>query len=249
MSDIEDPQATDPTDEAATEPAATDDVSPAVDDASTDDGGAWDDDVAGIPREKAVRIAQIGLVVLALIVVAVVLISKSGGDDKDSTASGKDGGSSVSTTVPKPKKAAWPANLNGRPPALGTTGQVASKVTPKAKPGVYIWSDFDGMHIWTVKGEGVPAITGTLDSNDEIQKAVSAVEGSGEVTVDGKRINFNLPGEAPIEGVDFNPGFYGNKIVISLNGPDGPIDATLVKVGKKGDPAPFPLVFERTVQK
>lgn len=246
MSDIEDPQATAPIDEAPADPGITDEPTT---DAGAGDGGGWDDDVAGIPREKAVRIAQIGLVVLALIVVAVVLISKSGNDDKGSSATDKNGGSSVSTTVPKPKKASWPANLNGRPVTLGTTGQVASKVTPKAKPGVYIWSDFDGMHIWVVKGEGVPTITGTLDSNDKIQKAVTAVDGSGDVTVDGKRVSFNLPGKSPIEGVDFNPGFYGNKIVISLNGPDGPVDATLVKVGKKGDPAPFPLVFERTVQK
>ncbi len=218
-----------------------------------DDDGIWEETDAegGISQDKVLRLAQIGLVMLAVVVVAVVLVVKGGSDESPTTSNAKAKDGSVTATTAattKKKKAAWPPAFNGRPAGLGTTKQRASEVDLTAEPGIYVWSDFDGMHIWAVKGDRIPPISGTLDSNSDIQKAVSAVDGSGTVVTAGKRVSFTLPGQAPIEGLDFNPGFYANKIVITLNGPDGPIDATLVKVGKKGDPASFPLVFERTVQ-
>jgi hypothetical protein len=249
VADRETPQADTPDDDPLAsdavdgEPTATT-VDP--DPADLDDD-IWDGEIAGMPRDRAVRLAQIGLVVLAVIVVAAVLIAK-GSDDDGSTATGKDGRSSSSTTAPKAAKPAWPPEFAGRVAGLGKNGVPASEVKPDAEPGIYVWGDFDGMHVWVVKGEGVPAVSGVIDSNAEMQKAVSAVDGAGEVTVEGKRATFTFPGEAPIEGVDFNPGFYSNKVVILLNGPDGPIDPALVRVGKKGAPGTPPLVFEKKVQ-
>lgn len=205
-----------------------------------------DDAAPALPRKYLVA-AQVGLVVLAVLVVGVVLIAK-GGDDGNSTAKPGGGGGAGEVTT-KAAKPAWPAAMTGRPPALGKNGQTASEITASAtaKPGIYVWGDFDGMHLWVVKGGGVPLVSGTIESNDEMQKAVSAIEGAGDVTIEGKRASFRLPGEAPIEGVDFNPGFYGSKVVILLNGPDGPIDPALVHFGKKAVQAPYPLVIEKVV--
>ena len=46
-------------------------------------------------------------------------------------------------------------------------------------------------------------------------------------------------------GVDFNPGFFGKNLVITLDGPDGPVDQKLVHLGSKAAPAPYPLVISK----
>jgi hypothetical protein len=197
-------------------------------------------------REKAIRFAQIGLVVVALLVVAIVVIAKSG-DDKSSNTD-ETGQTASDDSSGKPAgKPAWPHNVGGRPSALGTRGQPATAVTPSptAKPGVYLWNDFDGWHLWVVNGAGVPAITGTLSSDDTVAKAVLAVPEAGTVSVDGQVVSFTLPTDKPLTGIDFNPGFFAKQLVFTLNGPDGSIPSTLVHVGTKADPAPFPLVLTK----
>ena len=240
-----------PSDEQAASAPAEGAETTADDGAWDEDGGGWDDEGgAGIPREKAVRIAQIALVALAVIVVIAVLVSK-GGDKKDDAASGGTGsdGKTTQTTAAKPKKAQWPTEVSGRPAQLGKTNQPAPEVNPKAAPGVYLWSDFDGWHLWTVGGEGVPAINGTLTSGDVVDKAVLAVPGKGTLTKDGKVVTFTLPAGEGISGVDFNPGFFAKTIAFTLTDEDGqPVDAKLIKMGPHLKPAPVPLVMQKTVQ-
>lgn len=219
---------------------------------ATEPEGIWTEPEGddGMPRQKAVRLAQFGLIALVVLIVGIVLVAQSGKDD-DASSSDKtstDGGSTATTEAEAAKKAVWPATVQGRPAGLGETKQPATEVQPTAAPGAYIWSDFDGWHLWVVNGEGMPAVTGTLTSNADIEKAVVAVPEAGEVTISGKTATFSFPTDRPLVGMDFNPGFYADSLVVALNGPDGaPIAAELVQTGKKPTPAPFPIVIDKAV--
>lgn len=248
VADTNDPETTD-VPEITDVPEPTED--PVAEAAPAEDDGLDDFDLDDSPASpKAVRIAQIGLVVLALIIVAVVVLANRGSDDDDAkkgsgdktdqSSDSSDGGNEKST------KKVWPPELGGRPAGLGKTKQPAPDVTVEADPGAYLWNDFDGWHLWVVNGAGVPAISGSISSNDDLDKAVLAIDGAGSVTPNGKTATFELPTDVPLAGIDFNPGFYSDDIVVTLNGPDGaPIDAALVKTGKKSTQAPFPIVIRK----
>jgi hypothetical protein len=191
-----------------------------------------------------VRAVQIGLVVAALAVVTIVLVSHRGADQ---AADAKGPGrlplpASTTTTVALD----WPAAVGGRPPALGRTGQRAPEVdvAPGTKPGVYLWNDYDGWHLWVIGGRGVSTITGSIQSNDVVDKADLAVPGTGTVSRSGKVASFTFPAGAQLAGIDFHPGFYGRQMVVSLDGPDGPLPVALLHVGRDAADTPFPFVIE-----
>lgn len=205
-----------------------------------------DGEVGGIPREKAIRIAQVGLVVLALLVVVVVLITKSSGSDDDASDKGSSSESSQ-TTDPSKAKAAWPATIGGRPAALGKRGQKATEVDPaKAAPGAYLWNDYDGWHLWVVNGAGIGPVSGTLTSNDAVARAELAVPDAGTVSTKDKVVTFELPDSPKLTGIDFNPGFFARNLVFTLEGPDGPLPEKVVFVGSKPTQAPYPLVISKS---
>lgn len=237
-----------------------------VTDAWADDDGsapaepdAWADDGPDAPaeagpddatRKRNVLIAQVALVVVSLLVVAVVLIANNG-DDSDSDASKSD--AKTTTTVAGADgtakgKAAWPSTVEGRPPALGKRGQTADKVdASKAKPGVYVWSDFDGWHMWVVGGKGMPErLNGSLTSNDELSRADLAVPDTGTVEAKGVKANFDLDTTKGLTGMDFSTGFYGKRLVFTFEGPDGPVDVALIKTGSKSAQGAYPLVIDKS---
>lgn len=200
-------------------------------------------------HQRKVRMAQAGLVALALIIFGAVLLvgqsdddGGSGGDDDQEQASG-DGESGQADDG----KASWPAEAGGRPPALGTRGETADAVTVEAgtAPGVYVWSDFDGWHLWVVGGPDVPELTGAIRSDDEFAKAQAAVPARGTVTQEGQLVSFTLPAGEGLSGVDFNPGFFASQLVITIDGPTGPLDAQLIYLGSKAAPAPQPFVLAK----
>ena len=239
-----------------------DEPSDPVEDAP-DDLVGWDHDQdiwEGGEAEEArhhqrVRTIQIVLGTIVVLVIGGVLIAKITHHTSDASAAHKrppatsSGSSSTTTGSTKTGSTSavphWPASVNGRPLTLGTRGQTADKVAVKAAPGVYVWSDFDGWHLWVVGGSNIPAIAGTMTSNSEVAKAVPAVPGAS-VTKNGKVVSFVLPTGSPITGVDFNPGFFAHQVVITVNGPTGPLDAKVVRLGRKATQAPFPLVIEKS---
>lgn len=176
---------------------------------------------------QVVRIAAVCLVVLvALFALGVTTYDRLGGSDDsgDSSSSG------------------WPPSVNGRPAGLGPMGQSAADVEPTVDPGVYLWSDFDGWHLWVVAGEGVPAeVNGSLASNDALASLDLAVPDSGSATLDGEVGQFSVPTASSVAGVDFSTGFYAEELDVTLEGPDGPLDATLIHVGSDMETAPDPL--------
>lgn len=206
----------------------------------------WDDEPLGMPREKAIRLAQIGLVVLAVVVILFVVLR--GGDDKDDSSTKNQDGSSQSTdggATEKPKKAAWPAEINNKNPKLGGKDDGPAQVPADAPQGVYLWSDFQGWHLWVVQGDALGDVTGTITSNVNMAKAELAVADAGTVNTNATTSTFALPGGTRVTGIDFNPGFYSKQVAITLQTPDGPVDAKLIKIGSKGAEAPTPIIFEK----
>ena len=142
---------------------------------------------------------------------------------------------------------AWPASVGGRPEGLGGEKDTAADVTPTAPAGVYIWQSFDGWHLWAVNGDGLDGVKGTIESSDKIVQATSSAPDAGTVTVDGKTITFDLDGKAAVAGVDFDAGF-SKKLTFDLEGPDGPIPATVVFTGSKAKPVDaVPVVIDKPV--
>ena len=143
------------------------------------------------------------------------------------------------------KEQAWPNSVNGRPPGLGEFKQAASKVDVKAKPGVYVWSDFDGWHVWTVNGGDIAGVKGTITSNKDFGNADLAVKGAGTVSLSGSTITFEVPSEPQLVGIDFNTGFYGDELTLDLQGANGPLSPTVVTKGSSSKVTKLPLVIKK----
>ncbi|WP_426571139.1 hypothetical protein [Aquihabitans sp. McL0605] len=145
------------------------------------------------------------------------------------------------------RERAWPATVNGRPDGLGGERETTADVNLAADPGVYIWSGFDGWHLWVVNGGDLKGIKGTITSNAEISRGAPSAPGDGTATVKGKELTFDLSGDAPLAGVDFEPGL-SKHLEFQIEGPDGPIDASVVTTGRSGTAvAALPFVIDKHV--
>ena len=146
-----------------------------------------------------------------------------------------------------PVERAWPESVSGRPSGLGGEGDTAADVTPTADPGVYIWESFDGWHLWAVGGEGIDGLRGTITSSDPIVSATSSAPDAGPATVDGKEVTFDLSGDAPVAGVDFDPGF-SQRLTFTLETADGEVAADQVFLGSdRAAVDAVPVVIDKAV--
>ena len=139
-------------------------------------------------------------------------------------------------------KKAWPASASGPPAGLGDTPADAAA---DVAPGVYLWNDFGGWHLWVVNGEGTSGVKGTITSGDEIASAEVATAGEGSAVIEAETIEFDLPAEPRVVGVDFNPGFYAEKLTVTLEGADGPVDPASVTVGREREVTALPVVLDK----
>jgi hypothetical protein len=147
---------------------------------------------------------------------------------------------------PEPKKD-WPASTSGGPSGFSNTA--ASDVKVEAKPGVYVWSDFKGWHVWAVNGEKVAGLKGTISSDKDFSDAKAAIKGVGTVKKDGDTITIDLPASPGLVGVDFNPGFYAKHLHFDLEGQDGKLDPSVIVKGPKGTVASVPFDIDKVLAK
>lgn len=148
-----------------------------------------------------------------------------------------------------PEERAWPDAVSGRPEGLGDNGQTAAEVTPNAKAGVYLWSGFDGWHLWVVRGDGVQGVKGTIESSVDVGRATLSAPGQGKVSVDGHTITFDLTSDSELVGIDFEPGFYSKKLTVDLEEADGPVAPATVTLGPKTAATSMPVVIDKAVVK
>lgn len=170
-----------------------------------------------------------GVVAAVVVVAAIVVVWSKAGDG--------------------PEERAWPDSVAGRPQGLGENGQTAAEVTPNTTPGVYLWSGFDGWHLWVVGGDGVQGVRGTITSTVEIGQAMLSAPGQGSVSVDGRTITFDLTSDAEVAGVDFEPGFYSKRLTVKLSDADGPLSPSTVTLGPSTTATRMPVVIDKAVVK
>jgi len=179
---------------------------------------SWEVEDSEVKRPRSKVLPIVGIVVVALLAVgAVSLLFR------------KDEG-----------KKAWAASTGGPPAGVGAD---TTQVTADVKPGYYLWSDFNGWHLWVVNGDGVKGAKGTIENDDTFASAVLATKGAGTVSKDGKSVSFDLPTDPRVVGIDFNPGFYSHDLKVKLTDADGPVDPKLVTIGRSAtvDQMPFEL--------
>ncbi len=215
------------------------------------DEDLWDDEPSIDGRTQLML--QLALVGVIVAIIAAVVVIKSGDDDGTSTRSAtsqpatNDG---VTTTVApavdggtQASGPGWPTEVNGRPKAFGELGGTPEEAPGGAEPGVYLWNDFDGWHLWVVNGGDVSGVQGKIASNDAIAGAEVVPAGAGTADPVDVVIEYDLSSEPEIAGIDFNPGFYANSLVVTVDGPDGPLPANLVHLGQNLAPAENPAVI------
>lgn len=143
----------------------------------------------------------------------------------------------------------WPHSFDGRAAGLGADHDPATQVKVTAKPGVYVWSGFDGLHLWVVNGSGVAGVKGSMTGMANGASASLAVRGSGSVSVVGDTMTFDLPASPTLVGVDFSPGFFGKKLTFTLTGANGPVPLSLIFVGAHSHAKALPLVISKVATK
>lgn len=228
----------------------------------TDGRGADDlEEVGDGPDQRAVRALQFGVAAVIVALVVGLLVYRAVDDDDggsqqarteaaDRKGSGERvrGGQRTTTTAdPAVPQLRWPAEVAFRPAALGRLRQGPEDVKDPPEPGVYLFSDFDGWHLWLVRGPGVESVHGTVTSNDEMATAVAEPKRSdGSVDVDDKQFRFDLPGDVAVSAVVFNPGFYARTLVFDLQGPNGPLRPDQVHLGwGRAAATSMPVVVEK----
>ena len=89
----------------------------------------------------------------------------------------------------------------------------------------------------------VGGVRGSSASNVAAARAEVVPADAGTAPPDKNVINFDPPAEPEIVGINFNPGFYANSLVFSIDGPAGPIPSELVHLGQNLSPAENPVVI------
>jgi hypothetical protein len=148
----------------------------------------------------------------------------------------------------KAEERAWPASVGGRPAGVGEFKQKVADVKVTAKPGVYLWSDFDGWHLRVVNGGSVQGVHGSIVGDVDHLRAAAAQKGDGTVSLRGGTIDFDLPKSPQLVGVDFEPGFFAKKLTVTLDGANGPIDKSLVTLGSARKPKSLPVVIDKVLK-
>lgn len=114
--------------------------------------------------------------------------------------------------------AAWPDEVQGRPPGFGVDGDPPPFFADGLAPGWYLWSDFRGWHLWAVGDvEGSVVIT----TNGSF--LADTTGGPASLTLEDERLELSRGSATqPVVGVDFNPGFFAKELTVTVNG-DAPL--------------------------
>jgi hypothetical protein len=204
-------------------------------------------DGASDARRKAIPIIAAAA---ALLLIVVIFVAARSSDDKksgsgastDAAGTTLDTGNQATNAKESPPTTAvvkvWTNNLGGAPPIFRDPAGKPTDI-PKAgadaKPGVYFWETYDGWHVRVVKGDGIGEVRGfvtgknvpkptTIDSVTGADRSIASVQ-------DGN-VAFDIPAEGTaVVGVNFTLGGYTNQSVLTLNGPNGPIDTSKIYLG------------------
>lgn len=137
-----------------------------------------------------------------------------GGKKSTTTAAGTPpAGGTAPTLAAKPR---WPSAIQGRPKQFGKVNDPPPATAGGIEDGFYLWSDFDGWHLWLVGGGDADRVTITAD--DEIRRA-DPTDPSATIERLGNTLTFSRGGaDGEVVGMDFSPGFYSKTLIVSVQG-------------------------------
>lgn len=205
------------------------------------------------PRTVTLTTTQLGAIACVAIIVVlglllgVVLATRSGGADPDAADATTAPAEAAGATAPTARRS-WPPEVGGRPPGFGGRDDLAPPSTDAAA-GLYLWNDFDGWHLWLVRGPGVDQVAGSIASSAEVTKAEPAAppEANGTIAIDGRSIAFDFTGAtAPVVGIDFNPGFRVESLTVAATNAGVPLGADLLRLGRGAAPVAVPYTAALT---
>lgn len=202
---------------------------------------------------KVMTVVGIALIMLGTVATAIALANRPHAAPPPTRTSASTGSSLLSETTTSEatphapaSRPVWPSTAGGRPAALGQQDATPSDVDPGAAPGVYVWNDFEGWHVWVVNGGDTAGLTGALVSDDEFARAETATPGEGSIKITNNVVEFDLPADVPIAGINVNPGFFSASLRFKLSGPDGDYPAPSVFTGGVPTPVPsLPLIIQK----
>ncbi len=142
----------------------------------------------------------------------------------------------------------WPLELDGRPALFKGKRFAARDMTDPPGPGLYLWQDFQGWHLWVVRGAGIEGPTGVIASDVEFRRAdVNGDTGAGgSIQADGRTIRFDFTESTDtVVGIDFGPGIAATTIVIEAAQDGVPLDSRALKLGNLSVAGELPLELNR----
>ena len=142
----------------------------------------------------------------------------------------------------------WPLELDGRPSLFKGKRVAARDLTDPPGPGLYLWQDFEGWHLWVVRGAGIEGPTGVIASDVDFRRAdVNGDTGAGgSVRADGRTIRFDFTESTDaVVGIDFGPGIAATTVVIEAAQGGKPLDSRALKLGNRSVAGDLPLEVNR----
>jgi len=197
-------------------------------------------------RRALRRLIGGSLLVLAAVVAVLVVTGRGDGgerpvgrliaSDLGDAGTEHDGPSTTAAAAPlatAPAGPTWTVAAIGRPTALGPDGTPPPTSPVDLEDGAYLWNDFNGWHLWLV-GDATGPVTVTTD--DRFAK-VDPVGGAPAVDAGDERFVLSRGStDAPVVGVDFNPGFFAEELTIAAD------DSTALHLGGLVALTPSPAV-------
>lgn len=192
-----------------------------------DDEDDWDDRRPAGGRRDLTLV--FGLIAAVLLVVLVVVITKKDSGSSDGSTTGATPGASGSTTVPQGFCGDWPASFGGD-----------GKNVAKAE-GVYVWSDFDGIHVRANQAKAVEVkVTGNTDF-----KVKDAGDGTTASATSGKEITLSLPAGKGASGPDLDVPCETTSLGFEVTQGGARVPAASIKVGGDATAEANPVQFAR----
>ena len=142
----------------------------------------------------------------------------------------------------------WPLALDGRPALFKNKLVAARDLTDPPGPGLYLWQDFDGWHLWIVRGAGIEGPTGVITADADFRRAdLNGRPGAGgAVQLDGHAIHFDFTGSTDaVVGIDFGPGIAASTLVLDVAQDGEPLDSRALKLGNRSVAGKLPLELSR----
>lgn len=209
----------------------------AASDASVDSDETSPVDASG--REPRRRVRWIAAAVCFAVAVGALAaaVARSGDDRTDTTggtaststlaggstttapgATGSTAGGPTGTSLPQVGSSGWPISVEVRPAQFGPYTEAATAPDASTAPGLYLWSDFAGWHLWLL-GDAGTEVRGSVSVDASPGSVVADTIGGAEVATTADGFTFTLTaGDTRAAGLVFNPGFYTRRVSFQVDG-------------------------------